>query len=40
MGAWRLSGPSRSAYCREHQLIQRPFGAWLRRIGDADALRH
>lgn len=38
--AWRLSGLTRSAYCSEHQLKPRQFSAWLREIGDADALQH
>ena len=38
--AWRLSGLSRTAYCREHRLEPRRFGDWLRKLGDADALQH
>jgi transposase-like protein len=38
--AWRLSGLSRAAYCGEHQLKPGVFSSWLKKIGDADALRH
>lgn len=38
--AWRLSGLTRIAYCREHRLDRQTFGRWLDAIGDADALQH
>lgn len=38
--AWRQSGLSRAAYCRDHRLEPRTFSAWLNKIGDADALQH
>ena len=38
--AWRRSGLTRGAYCEEHGLKPGVFGAWLRKLGDADALRH
>ena len=38
--AWRRSGLSRGAYCEEHALKPGVFGAWLRKLGDADALQH
>lgn len=38
--AWRRSGLSRAAYCREHQLSEQTFGRWLKKVGDADALQH
>lgn len=38
--AWRRSGLSRSAYCRDHRLKLGTFRNWLSKIGDADALLH
>jgi hypothetical protein len=38
--AWRRSGLSRAAYCRDHRLQPKTFGDWLKKIGDADALLH
>lgn len=32
VGAWRRSGRSQAAYCREHDLNYATFGAWKRRL--------